>query len=197
VKPEIEKLYLEVMKTIFQANESSREQDIIKLKENISSAEKKLASLEEKYVLNEIERDSYAFMKPRFKDEIVKLREKLAEIDGKETNYMRYLSSGVNLIQNLREYYEAASVPNKQKLVGSIFPENFSIENGTCRTAKENAVICVLKGFERDLVLSTFAETASVDDVALRLRISNEFIANLKRFSELKIDSFKFIKNHS
>jgi flagellar biosynthesis chaperone FliJ len=72
------------MKTIFQANESSREQDINKLKENISSAEKKLASLEEKYVLNEIERDSYAFMKPRFKDEIIKLREKLAELDGRK-----------------------------------------------------------------------------------------------------------------
>jgi hypothetical protein len=61
VKPKIEKLYLEVMKTIFQANESSREQDINKLKENISSAEKKLASLEEKYVLNEIERTTEPF----------------------------------------------------------------------------------------------------------------------------------------
>ena len=66
VKPEIEKLYLDVMGTIFKANESNREQEVGKLKENLASAEKKLASLEEKYVLNEIERDSYAFMKPRF-----------------------------------------------------------------------------------------------------------------------------------
>lgn len=150
VKPEIEKLYLEVMKAIFSANESSRDQDIRKLKENLVSAEKKLASLEEKYVLNEIERDSYAFMKPRFKEEIVKLKEQLSDLDSKETNYTKYLNSGINLLQNLRQYYETASVPNKQKLVGSIFPENFTIENGTCRTAKENAVICVLRGFERN-----------------------------------------------
>src|SRR5690606_10508493 len=110
------------MKTIFQSNESTREQEISKLKENLKSAEKKLSSLEEKYVMNEIERDSYTFMKPRFKEEISQLREKLSELDGKETNYMRYLNSGVNLIQNLRMYYEATSVPNKQKLVGSIFP---------------------------------------------------------------------------
>ncbi|NJM24349.1 MAG: hypothetical protein HC859_01295 [Bacteroidia bacterium] len=135
VRPEIEKLYREIMKTIFQANESNREQEISKLKENLKSAEKKLSSLEEKYVMNEIERDSYAFMKPRFKDEIAKLRGKLAGLDGKETNYMRYLSSGINLIQNLRKHYEAASVPNKQKLVGSIFSENVIIENGKCRTA--------------------------------------------------------------
>ena len=101
-------------------------------------------------MLNEIERDSHAFMKPRFKDEIVKLREELAELDGKETNYMRYLSSGINLIQNLRQYCEAACVPIKQKLVGLIFPENFSIENRKCRTDRENAVICVLRGFEQD-----------------------------------------------
>ena len=111
VKPEIEKLYLEVMKTIFQANESSREQDVNKIKENLVSAEKKLASLEEKYVLNEIERDSYSFMKPRFKEEIGKLKEKLSDLESKETNYTRYLNSGINLLQNLRSYYEAATVP--------------------------------------------------------------------------------------
>jgi site-specific DNA recombinase len=145
VKPEIGKLYLEVMKTIFSANESSRDQDISKLKENLVSAEKKLASLEEKYVLNEIERDSYAFMKPRFKEEMVKLKEQLSDLESKETNYTRYLNSGINLLQKLRSYYEAASVPNKQKLIGSIFPENLIIENGKCRTARENEVISVLK----------------------------------------------------
>lgn len=123
------------MKTIFQANESSRDQDISKLKENLTNAEKKLASLEEKYVLSEIERDSYTFMKPRFKEEVVKLKEKLSDLESKETNYTKYLNSGINLLQNLRQYYEAASVPNKQKLVGSIFPENLIIENGQCRTA--------------------------------------------------------------
>jgi site-specific DNA recombinase len=144
VKPEIEKLYLEVMETIFKANESNREQEAGKLKENLASAEKKLASLEEKYVLNEIERDSYAFMKPRFKEEILNLKEKLSD------NYTRYLNSGINLLQNLRNYYEAASLPNKQKLIGSIFPENLIIENGKCRTARENEVVRVLKGFEQD-----------------------------------------------
>ena len=104
VKPEIEKLYLEVMGTIFKANESNREQEVGKLKENLTSAEKKLASLEEKYVLNEIERDSYAFMKPRFKEEILNLKEKLSDLESRESNYTRYLNSGINLLQNLQYY---------------------------------------------------------------------------------------------
>lgn len=154
VKPEIEKLYLEVMGTIFKANESNREQEISRLKENLSGANKKLASLGEKYVLNEIEHDSYSFMRPRFKDEISKLREKLSDLESKETNYTRYLNSGITLLQNLSYYYEAASLSNKQKLIGSIFPENLIIENGPDhyrdRTARENEVIRVLKGFEQD-----------------------------------------------
>jgi hypothetical protein len=91
VKPEIEKLYLEVMGIIFKANESNRDEEISRLKENLAGANKKLASLEEKYVLNEIERDSDSFMKPRFKDERLKLREKLSDLESKETRFDRIL----------------------------------------------------------------------------------------------------------
>lgn len=52
------------MSTIFKANESYREQEIKMHRDDIGNAEKKHSSLEEKYVMNEIERDSCAFMKP-------------------------------------------------------------------------------------------------------------------------------------
>jgi DNA invertase Pin-like site-specific DNA recombinase len=150
VKPEVANLYLKVMETIFKANETQADNDIKRTKESLSQAESKLASLEEKYVLNEIEKDSYNFMKPKFKAEIKKLQNKLDEMSEQETNHSKYLNFGVNLIQNLSFYYENASLKNKQKLVGSIFPENLIIENNECRTARENEVILALKGFERD-----------------------------------------------
>jgi DNA invertase Pin-like site-specific DNA recombinase len=150
VKPEVAKLYLEVMGSIFKNNESDREQQIKKHKENAVHAEKKLASLEEKYILNEIERDSYSFMKPKFKEELQAAKSKIEELQGVETNYSKYLKSAVNLIQNLPIYYGKATVNNKQKLIGSIFPENLIIENGECRTTRENHVILALKGFTKD-----------------------------------------------
>ena len=70
-----------------------------------------------------------------------------------ESNHNKYLTFGVNLIQNMRFYYEQASLVDKQKLIGSIFPENLIIENGECRTARENEIIAVLRGFERDFRL--------------------------------------------
>ena len=70
--------------------------------------------------------------------ELKKFQSKLEELQGAETNHSKYLSFGVNLIQNLRFYYENASLINKQKLIGSIFPENLIIENGECRITREN-----------------------------------------------------------
>lgn len=150
VKPEVADLYLKVMETIFKANETQVDTDTKKTKDALVQAENKLASLEEKYVLNEIEKDSYTFMKPKFKAEIKKLQDKVDEMSEQETNHSKYLNFGINLIQNLRLYYENASLVNKQKLVGSIFPENLIIENNKCRTARENEVILALNGFDWD-----------------------------------------------
>ena len=110
VKPEVANLYLKVMETIFKANETYADNDIKRTKENLYQAESKLVSLEEKYVLNEIEKDSCNFMKPKFKAEIKKLLDKLDEMSEQETNHSKYLSFGVNLIQNLSFYYENASL---------------------------------------------------------------------------------------
>ena len=110
VRPEVEKLYLEVMEDVFKMNETNRGQEKRRHHENLVIAEKKLASLEEKYVLNEIERDSYNFMKPRFKDEINKIKSMVSDLAESESNHSRYLRSGVNLLQNLKFYYENASL---------------------------------------------------------------------------------------
>jgi site-specific DNA recombinase len=150
IKPEVANLYLKVMETIFKANETQADNDIKRTRDALSQAESKLTSLEEKYVLNEIEKDSYNFMKPKFKAEIKKLQNKLDEMSEQETNHSKYLNFGVNLLQNLSFYYENASLRNKQKLVGSIFPENLIIENNECRTARENEIILALKGFQQD-----------------------------------------------
>ncbi len=150
VKPEVANLYLKVMGSVFKNNEIDREQLIKKHKENVVHAEKKLASLEEKYIMNEIERDSYSFMKPKFKEELQAAKSEIEELQGTETNHRKYLKSAVNLIQNLPFYYEKATLNNKQKLIGSIFPENLIIENGECRTTRENHVILALKGFDSD-----------------------------------------------
>jgi flagellar biosynthesis chaperone FliJ len=70
------------MSDIYKSEEASQENEIKKLRDALASAEKKLAALEEKYVMNEIEKDSYTFMKPKYKEEIRVIKDKLFDLDG-------------------------------------------------------------------------------------------------------------------
>ena len=97
--------------------------------------------------MNEMEKDSDTFMKPKFKEEIKKSQSKLEELQGTESNHNKYFSVVVNLIRNLSYYYKNATLVNKQKRTGSIFPKNFIIDNEECRTVSENEVVLALKGF--------------------------------------------------
>jgi site-specific DNA recombinase len=168
VKPEVANLYLKVMENIFEANDGQVDNDIKKAQESLMQANNKLSSLEEKYVMNEIEKDSYNFMKPKFKQEIKKFQDKLEELKGQETNHTKYLKFGISLLQNLPFYYENASVKNKQKLIGSIFPENLIIENGECRTGRENEVILALKGFDKDFKIENPTKKSGFPALYLR-----------------------------
>jgi hypothetical protein len=67
---------------------------------------------------NEIEKNSYSFMKPKFKEEVSAARSRTEELRETETNHDKYLESGVNLIQNLSFYYQKANLNLKQKLIG-------------------------------------------------------------------------------
>lgn len=75
-------------------------------------------------MFNEIERDSYSFMKPRFKDEISKLKEKLSDLEI-EINKLHAISK-------LRNYAVAKTSDiiriNKNSLV-QFFLKNLIIEN--------------------------------------------------------------------
>lgn len=91
VVPEVADLYLEIMSNIFKTNESNSEKEIQKYKEALATSEKKLANLEEKFVMEEIERDSYNFMKPKFKAEIKEIQDKILKIHKVEPNFNKYL----------------------------------------------------------------------------------------------------------
>ena len=54
---------------------------------------------------------------------------------------MRYVRYGFSLLNNLGAYYEQASLPVKQKIIGSIFPENLIFDHENYRTARTNAVL--------------------------------------------------------
>jgi hypothetical protein len=60
----------------------------------------------------------------RYNDNLKKLRISLTEEKDKEVNAIKYIRSGVNIVQNASRYIRGIKkVELKQKFVGSILPE--------------------------------------------------------------------------
>lgn len=151
VKPAIAALFLEVKGNFYKATETEHKASIEKISADIEAAEEKLISLNDSFISQKIDQESYNLMKVRYNDNLKKLRILRDEQKDQEVNVIRYIRSSVNIIQNAPGYYnQIKQVSLKQKFVGSIFPENLKIENGQCRTVQECRLELALKGFDRD-----------------------------------------------
>jgi len=67
-----------------------------------------------------------------------------------ESGFMEYMSFGVSILSNLSYYYTSATLENKQKILGSIFPEKLIFGENTYRTAEPNELIDLLINIDTD-----------------------------------------------
>ena len=148
IEPEIADLFIEIKADYYRQKNSDRKSSILKHKEELRIAEERLINLEDKFANDKIDEDAYQLLRPKYKDAVKIIKTDLADIEDHEANLIEYVRSGVNIVQKARLFYEHANTPVKQKLVGSLFPHKFSIENLKCRTAQESVIIRVLRGFK-------------------------------------------------
>lgn len=144
IKPEIASLYLAVMEDIFIAEEGDRKKELKSLDNSMQEIRQKLTSMEDKFITDQIERDTYKRMKTHYQQEIWKLQEKKNDIESMDSAFIQYTKWGFSLLINLPEYYNNASLEIKQKIIGSIFPEKLVFSEGTYRTNKPNEVLTLL-----------------------------------------------------
>lgn len=57
-------------------------------------------------------------------EECREIERKISEYEKMECGYKDYCRFVISLLNNLHEYYTAASLDNKLKMIGLIFPEN-------------------------------------------------------------------------
>ena len=148
--PEVMKLYLHIVEDIFKENGKKGKGTIQKLEKQLAASEEKLATLDEKYVMDQIDEDTYRRLKPRFKQNINQLTDELFELKNHDDSILKYVKSGMTLIQNLGNYYQRAPLELKRKLVGSIFPDNLIYENGKFRTASTKGVLGLVYQIKSD-----------------------------------------------
>ena len=152
-KKEVAELYLAIMQDIFKTEEGDREKDILKVKREIEDNEQSLVKAAKKLVTDDLDKWGYQAIKKDVNERNSELRNVLRGLQQSDSAFGKYLTYGISLLSNLREYYDSASLEGKRKFLGLIFPEKLVYLNGNYRTKESNELIALFKGVKPDLKL--------------------------------------------
>ena len=153
-KPEIGALYLSVMEDVFKTNEGDRNSEIKKLEAEYKKQVDFMDLAAEKLVIGDLDKEAYNRMKINNEKKCAEIKSRILEYKSTESGYMEYAKYSISLLSNISSYYNTASLENKQKMLGLIFPEKLFFRNNTFQTTKPNEILTLLcstdKGLEGD-----------------------------------------------
>lgn len=151
LKPEIGSLYISVMEDIFKTKEGDRRAEIKKLEGEIAKGNELMERAAIKLINDELDKFAYNRLKERNARDGAALRGKISELKQAESGFATYARFGFSLLSDMGYYYSTATLENKQKMIGLIFPEKLVFSNNTFQTVQPNEVLTLLcnadKGF--------------------------------------------------
>lgn len=149
--PKIGALYLAIMEDVFKTNEGDRDAEIKKLDGELQYNKDFLDKATEKFITGDLDKDGYNRMKENTAKKCAGITNRIAELKSTDSGFKEYTKYGVSLLSNLKQYYSSASLENKQKMLGLIFPEKLVYSNYEFQTIEPNEILTLLcsagKGF--------------------------------------------------
>jgi hypothetical protein len=119
----------------------------------IEKVQKRLGSLHDKYIDNEIRIEDYNLLKTKYKTEIDSLTKQKSEKNIITNDISAQLEFYMGILENLAGFYEKADVMGKQRIIGSIFTGKLIYSEKKVQTTKINEVVSLLvntsKAFEK------------------------------------------------
>ena len=151
IKPELAALYLAVMEDVFKTNEGDRDAEIKKLHEKIEANKELLRSSALKLAKDDIDKFVYHTVRDKVNEENRAFEYKITELKKLDSGFKEYCHYGISLLSNMGHYYTTATIENKQRMLGLIFPEKLVFSNNTFQTMQPNEILTLLcnggKGF--------------------------------------------------
>lgn len=144
IKPEVSKLYSEVMEDIFKKNEGDRKSEISKIQSEIKKNDEFLAKARVKFVQDILDKSDYESIKSNIEQSNCGWRNSMDAIISVEGGYQNYCNYGFSLISNLGYYYTNASTEVKAKFIGLTFPEKLQFSENSFQTISPNIILTLL-----------------------------------------------------
>jgi site-specific DNA recombinase len=153
-RPEIKKLYTDVIVECYKEHTKEVHEEKYRILVQIKDYESRLSHVRDLLATKQIESLDYREMKSNYGEMINKLELKLLDIDGNKDSIDDLLNDGIENLLTLHESYKGGLWGQSRDLIGSIFPENFTILKNEFRTARVNEIVGVIYLVNKALVLN-------------------------------------------
>lgn len=107
----------------------------------LGKLEQKLRRIQDLYIEDGLSREDYFSMRERYAGEKAMTEHKLDETRSVNTGLKKSIETAVGLLSNIGNIYKNADLPDKRKIISSIFPENLFFDGTKCRTPRINEVL--------------------------------------------------------
>lgn len=132
-----ENMLLEVKtkcKNTLEDHIKSNKQKIIEKKKLVDDTQEKMFSLEEKWINNEISKETYERWHSNFNSSILSAKAAIERLSKNETNAFTILEKNLELLTDIRSVYLRADILQKREFVNLVFDSNLYYQEGTYRT---------------------------------------------------------------
>ena len=159
IKKEVSSLYKEVIKDVIKDKEGDVSSQKANIEKRISENQNLLEKAEDKFINGDVDSSTFNNVKNRYITKINLLEREFNELNVDEILLDSQINFSFNLLRDLDFYYLNAPTEFKNKILGSIFPENLVYSDKNYRTPNSDSVISLIanipkvsRGSERRLV---------------------------------------------
>ena len=144
-------LFKEILADDYRISQANRIKMIKSMEMEKSNIENKLDDLTEKYVTDNLDKNSYNRLKEKYLEEINLITIEISEHSDFQKDIDRFVDFGIQLLVNINTFYKKAQTEVKRKIIGSIFSEKLVFEKNKYRTAKFNSAVALIFNYNKGL----------------------------------------------
>lgn len=151
VDKEVLSLYSFVLEDVFQTSDREREQEKRAVLSEIENLEEKITNLDDKMLKNELTTERYNRLIETLEEQKKQAQNRFNLLSQSTSEYGKYIQFSTAFLADLAGCYKKVSLSNKQRIIGSIFPEKFEFDGKKYRTARINEVFSLICSLDKGL----------------------------------------------
>ena len=141
IEPVVKDLYQEIIKDMLKDTKDTSKSEIQRREKEIAKQQERINKITDLLADGEMSKSDYVEAKKRYESEIQKLTSEKNKFRMNENEFAEYLKWGLSMMENIKAHYELADVGVKQKIIGSMYPENLTFSKGRLRTIRVNELL--------------------------------------------------------